>query len=107
MAVTILYNHTNTTTSSLAFIVVPNLWAPGISFMEDNFFIDWSRKEEWFGDNLSILHVLWTLFLLLLHQFHLSLSGTRSQRLGTPALPYSMVYNPVTGVATRKRKGLY
>ena len=38
MAVTILYNHTNTTTSSLAFIVVPNLWAPGIRFMEDNFF---------------------------------------------------------------------
>ena len=43
MDVTILYNHTNTITSSHSFIVVPNLWAPGISFMEDNFFTGQQR----------------------------------------------------------------
>ena len=36
----------------------------------------WTRVgvEGWgerFGDNLSTLHLLWTLFLLLLHQLHL------------------------------------
>ena len=41
-------------------------------------------KEEWFGDNSSILHLLCT-FLLLLHQPHLRSSGIRSWRLGTPA----------------------
>ena len=33
-----------------------------------------------------MLHLLCTLFLLVLHQLHLRASGIRSSRLGTPAL---------------------
>ena len=39
-----------------------------------------------FGDYSSLLHLLCTLFLLLLHHLHLRSSGMRSQRLGTPTL---------------------
>ena len=35
-------------------------------------------------DGSSVLHLLYTLFLLLLHQFHLTSSGITSRRLGTP-----------------------
>ena len=37
-------------------------------------------------DDSNTLHLLCTLFLLLLHHLHLRSSGIRSQRLGTPAL---------------------
>ena len=37
------------------------------------------------GDDPRALHLLRTLFLLLLHQLHLRLPGTRSRRLGAPA----------------------
>ena len=37
-------------------------------------------------DDPRALHLLCSLFLLLLHQFHLRSPGTRSRRLGTPAL---------------------
>ena len=42
--------------------------------------------EKWgsFQDDSSALHLLCTLFLLLLHQLHLRSSGIRSRRLGTP-----------------------
>ena len=40
----------------------------------------------WFQNDSISLHLLCTLFLLLLHQLHLRSSGIRSQRLGTPAL---------------------
>ena len=62
----------------------PILMAPGVTFVEDNFSMDWSRKEGWFGDNLSILHVLWTLFLLVLHQCHLRSSDIRSRGWENP-----------------------
>jgi len=39
---------------------------------------------RWFGDDSSALHLLWTLFLLLLHTLHLQSSGIQFQRLGTP-----------------------
>ena len=39
-----------------------------------------------FRDDSSALHLLCTLFLLLLHHLHLRLSGIRSQRLGTTDL---------------------
>ena len=42
--------------------------------------------EGWFGDYSRTLHVLCTLFLLLLHQLHLGPSGIRSQRLRTTAI---------------------
>ena len=61
-----------------------NFQAPGTSFVEDHFSMDWDRKQ-WFWDDSSTLHVLLTLFLLL-HQLHPRSSGIRSQRLGTPAL---------------------
>ena len=40
----------------------------------------------WFQDESSTLHLLCTLFLLLLHQLHLRSSGTSSWSLGTSAL---------------------
>ena len=42
--------------------------------------------EGWFQDDLSTLHLLCTLFLLLFHQLHLRSPGIRSWRLGTSAL---------------------
>ena len=41
---------------------------------------------RWSQDDSSTLHLLFTLFLLLLHQLHLRSSGIRSRKLGTPAL---------------------
>ena len=60
---------------------VPNPSAQGTCFLEDNFSMDlgWG----WFLDDLIVLHLLCTLFLLLLHQIHLRSSGIRSWRLGT------------------------
>ena len=62
----------------------PELWSqtffpPGTSFVEDNFSIDEARG--WFQGDSSALHLLCTLFLLLLHQLHLRPSGIRSWRL--------------------------
>ena len=45
----------------------------------------WSREGRFWKDS-SILHLFYTLFLLLLYQFHLRSPGIRFQRLGTPAL---------------------
>jgi len=63
----------------------PTFWAPGSGFVEDNFFHGLS-EGGWFGDDSSTLHLLCTLFLLLLHLLHLRSSGIRSWRLGTPAV---------------------
>ena len=55
--------------------------------MENSFFsmdTGGMGKRQWFGDDLSVLHLLCTLFLSLLHQLHFRSSGIRSQRLGTP-----------------------
>ena len=43
-------------------------------------------EEGWFRDHSSVLHLLCTLFLLLLYQPHLRSSGIRSWRLGTSGL---------------------
>ena len=61
-------------------------WAPGTSFAEDSFSTDLSWSGGWFLDDSSTLHLLCTLFLLLLHQLHFRSSGIGSQRLGTPEL---------------------
>ena len=53
--------------------------------MENRFSMDQGGDGQ-FPDDSSTLHVLCTLFLLLLHQLHLRSSGIRSQRLGTPVL---------------------
>ena len=45
-----------------------------------------TRGGGWFQDDLSSLHLLRTLFLLLLHQLHLRSSGIWSYRLGSPGL---------------------
>ena len=78
--------------------VLPNVFlVPGTSFMEDYFSTDWGGwcggggggEEGWLRcsqDDSSALHLLFTLFLLLLHQLHLRSSGIRSRKLGTPAL---------------------
>ena len=63
---------------------VSSCLAPGTSFVEDSFSMDWERG--WFGDDSSVSHLLCTLFLLLLHQVHLRSSGIRFQRLETPDL---------------------
>ena len=44
------------------------------------------KVRGWFQEDSSALHVLWTLFLLLLRQLHLRSSAIRTWRLGTPAL---------------------
>jgi len=49
----------------------------------------WRGEGEWFWDDSSTLHLLCTLFLLLLYQLHLRSSGIRSWSLGTPALAHS------------------
>ena len=56
--------------------------------MEDNLSTDQGDGGKvWFGDDSNALHLLGTLFLLLLlHQLHLRLTGIRSRRLGTLAL---------------------
>ena len=41
---------------------------PGASFIEDNFFSTDQGGGGWFGDDSNALHLLCTLFLLLLHQ---------------------------------------
>ena len=46
------------------------------------------RRVGWFRDDSSALHLLCTLFLLLLHRFHFRSSGIRSPEVGTPALDY-------------------
>ena len=45
----------------------------------------------WFQDDSSALHLLCTLFLLLIHQLHLRSSRIESQRLETPDLYSSLV----------------
>ena len=45
----------------------------------------------WFGDDSSTLHLLCTLFLLVLYQLHLKASGIRSQRLGPLIYTIQMV----------------
>ena len=45
----------------------------------------WGRWLDGFRASPSALHLLGTLFLLLLHQLHLRSSGIRSQKLGAPA----------------------
>ena len=47
-------------------------------------FFPWTGVRRWFGDDSSTLHLLCSLFLLLLHQPPLRSSGIRSQRLRTP-----------------------
>ena len=48
--------------------VVPNIFAPGIGFMKDNFSVNGLGGMVW--DDSSALHLLCTLCLLLLHQLH-------------------------------------
>ena len=44
--------------------------------------------RRWFWDDSNVLHLLWTLFLLLLQPLHLRVLGIRSQRLRTPAMQH-------------------
>ena len=46
----------------------------------------WWGAGDWFRDDSRALHLLYALFLLLLHQFRLRSLGIRSQRLGIPAV---------------------
>ena len=66
-------------------IVVTNLFGTKDWFYGRHFFHGpcW---ECWFWDDSRALHLLCTLFLLLLHRPHLRSPGIRSQRLGTPVL---------------------
>ena len=64
---------------------VPNLFGTSDQFHGRQFFHGpWGGG--WFQDDSSALHLSCTLFLLLLHQFHLRSSGIRSWRLGASAL---------------------
>ena len=62
----------------------PIFLAPGTSFMEDSF--PGARGGYEFQDDSNTLHLLCTLFLLLLHQLHLRSPGIRSWRFGNHCL---------------------
>ena len=64
---------------------IPNLFSPRDCFWGRLFFPQPGSKR-WFGDNSGALHLLCTLFLLMLHQLQLRSSGIRSERLGTLAV---------------------
>ena len=67
-------------------------WAPGTErFHGRQVFHGWGLGG-WFQDDSSALHILCTLFLLLIHQLRLGSLGNRSWRLGTPALSYFTVF---------------
>ena len=72
----------------------PAFLVPGTRFVEDDFSTDkqWGWAWGWFQDDSSTLHVLCTLYLLLLHQLHLRSSGIRSWRLRTLALENQTEY---------------
>ena len=59
------------------------VFGTGTDFVEDNFPND-EGGGRWFGDDSSVLHLLCTLFLLLLPQLHLRSWGIRSWSLETP-----------------------
>ena len=61
---------------------------PGTGFVEDTL----SVNQPGGG-----LHLLFTLFLLLLHQLHLRSSGIRPGRLGTPVLEGVALFYVCTG----------
>ena len=63
--------------------VVPSIFGTRDQFCGRQFS---HRPWGWFGDDSNALHLLCTLFILLLYQFPLRSSSIRSQRLGTPAL---------------------
>ena len=46
---------------------VPVFLVPGAGFVEDSFSMDWGGSGGWFQGNSSVLHLLCSLFLLLLH----------------------------------------
>ena len=91
-------NHLTKPQWSLTFL------SPGTGFVEDNFSMDWSQGG-WFSDDLRTLHLLCTLFLLLLHQLHLRSSRIRSWRLGTPVIQYaSLSHNLRNFISTQHHK---
>ena len=65
---------------------VPTFLVLDTDFMENNFSTDRGWEGGWFGDDSSALHLLYTLFLFLLHQLHLRSSDITSQRWETAAL---------------------
>ena len=75
----------------LLIAVVPKLFGTRDQFRGRNFSTDWMGR--WFQDDSNALHLLCSLFLLLLHQLHLRSSGIRCQRLRTPGLEHAWVCN--------------
>ena len=65
--------------------VIPNFFCTRDQFRGRQFFHG-PGSGAWFLGDSSTLHLLCTLFLLLLHQLQLRSSDIRSHRLGTPAL---------------------
>ena len=63
----------------------PTFLASGTGFLKDNFLKD-PGVGLWFQDDSSSLHLVCTLFLLLLHELHLGSSAIRSRIFGTLAL---------------------
>ena len=89
------------TPSLVAFLMGPSVLITSIrgphSFQHEGS-VSWKTAfpqtggRGWFQDGSSTLHRLYTLFLLLIHQLCLGSLGTRSWRLGTPALSYFTVF---------------
>ena len=66
---------------------IPNILETRDRFPGRQLLHEWGRG--WFPDYSSALHLFWTLFLLLVHQFHFRSSGIRTQRFWTPVLKRS------------------
>ena len=66
----------------------PTFLIPGTNSWKTIF--PWTESGQWFQDDSRALHVLCTLFLLLLHQFHLESSSISSQSLGVPDVEESV-----------------
>ena len=84
--------------SSIA--VVPNLfgirdWYRGRQFLHG------LGQEGWFQDDSDVLHLLCTLFLLLLYQLHHRSSGIRYWRLGDP-MAYRTLFSNALGSGAGK-----
>ena len=66
----------------------PTFLIPGTDSWKTIF--PWTESGQWFQDDSRALHLLCTLFLLLVHQFHLESSSIRSQSLGVPDVEESL-----------------
>lgn len=86
-------------------LVVPSLfWHQGLVLWKTIF--PQTRNGGCFQDDSSALHLLCSLFLLLLHKLRLRSSGIRCQMLGTPAINDKKQVNRVCLIKLNSGNGI-